>query len=34
MFLSAAHTPDDIARALEGAEKGFLAVRALSPKAA
>jgi glutamate-1-semialdehyde 2,1-aminomutase len=34
MFLSAAHTPDDIARALDAAEKGFLAVRALSSKAA
>jgi glutamate-1-semialdehyde 2,1-aminomutase len=34
MFLSAAHTPDDIARALDAAVKGFLAVRALSSKAA
>jgi glutamate-1-semialdehyde 2,1-aminomutase len=34
MFLSAAHTPDDIARALEAAERGFRAVRALSSKAA
>jgi glutamate-1-semialdehyde 2,1-aminomutase len=34
MFMSAAHTPDDIARALDAAEKGFLAVRALSSKAA
>jgi glutamate-1-semialdehyde 2,1-aminomutase len=34
MFMSAAHTPDDIARALDAAEKGVLAVRALSSKAA
>ncbi|HEY9212977.1 MAG TPA: aminotransferase class III-fold pyridoxal phosphate-dependent enzyme [Ancylobacter sp.] len=34
MFLSAAHTPEDIARALEAAELGFRAVRALAPAAA
>jgi glutamate-1-semialdehyde 2,1-aminomutase len=34
MFLSAAHTPEDISRALEAAEQGFRAVRALSPIAA
>jgi glutamate-1-semialdehyde 2,1-aminomutase len=34
MFLSAAHTPEDIARALDAAEDGFRSVRALSPIAA
>ena len=29
MFLSAAHTEEDIARALEAADKGFAAVKAL-----
>ena len=31
MFLSAAHTPDDIARALEAADHGFRAARMASP---
>lgn len=34
MFLSAAHTPGDIARALEAAELGFRSVRALTPATA
>ncbi len=34
MFLSAAHTPEDIARALEAAEQGFRSVRALAPATA
>lgn len=34
MFLSAAHTPEDIARALEAAEEGFKAVHAMKSAAA
>ncbi len=34
MFLSAAHTPEDIARALDAAEQGFRAVRSMTSTAA
>jgi glutamate-1-semialdehyde 2,1-aminomutase len=34
MFLNAAHTDEDIARALEAADRGFRAVRAMAPAAA